>query len=65
MNLKAFLAVQGITQKEFSEMLEVNERYMSRIINGHLMPGKRLKRDIETLTEGRITLEMKEKKTKR
>lgn len=64
MNLKSYLANQGVTQKDFAYTLGVNERYMSRIINGHLIPGKRLMRDIESLTEGKIKLEPKQKETK-
>ena len=59
MNLKAYLATEGVTVKKFAEILEIDPRYMSRIMNGHLAPGKRLKRDIETLTEGKVLLEKK------
>ncbi|CAB4133824.1 HTH_XRE domain containing protein [uncultured Caudovirales phage] len=61
MKLKAYLADQGVTQKDFAELLGINERYMSRLVNGHLMPGKRLERDINSLTGGQVKLEAKMK----
>jgi transcriptional regulator with XRE-family HTH domain len=63
MNLKAYLADQRVTQKDFAATLGVNPRYLSRIINGHLIPGKRLKRDIQSLTEGKVQLESKTKES--
>lgn len=64
MNLKAYLADQRVTQKDFAATLGINERYMSRLVNGHVTPGKRLKRDIDNLTEGKVKLEPKIKETK-
>ena len=64
MNLKAYLADQHVTQKDFAATLGINERYMSRVVNGHVKPGKRLMRDIDALTEGKVKLEPKPKETK-
>jgi len=64
MNLKAYLADQRVTQKDFAQTLGINERYMSRLVNGHLKPGKRLERDINALTEGKVKLEPKQKESK-
>lgn len=61
MNLKAYLAESNMTMKSFADLLGINQRYMSRIMNGHIKPGKRLERDIHTLTEGKVALELKEK----
>ncbi len=60
MNLKAYLADQGVKQQEFADTLGINARYMSRIVNGHVVPGKRLRRDIDALTEGRVELKQKQ-----
>lgn len=64
MNLKAYLADQRVTQKDFATTLGISERYMSRVVNGHIKPGKRLERDINSLTEGKVKLEPKIKETK-
>lgn len=64
MKLKAYLAEEGLTMKEFAELLGVHEKYISVIANGRIMPGKRLKRDIESMTGDKVKLEenMKVKK---
>jgi len=38
---------------------------MSRIMNGHTMPGKRLKKDIEDLTDGQVKLVYKNERIKK
>jgi len=56
MKLKCYLADIGMTMKDFSQLVQCNHRYMSRIMNGHAKPGKRLARDIEELTDGQVKL---------
>lgn len=53
-NLKAFLANKGISFKTFSNMLDIDQAYLSRIAHGHQIPGKRLQKQIEELTGGVI-----------
>lgn len=63
MKLKSYLADIGMTVKDFSALLECNYRYMSRIMNGHVKPGKRLAQDIEDLTDGQVKLLEEKPKT--
>ncbi|MEN6512247.1 MAG: hypothetical protein ABFD00_10525 [Chloroherpetonaceae bacterium] len=62
MKLRTYLADQEITFKAFAEILGVHKNYISAIACGRTLPGKRLKRDIDTLTEGKVVLRLKEKK---
>ena len=64
MKLKSYLAEIGMSVKEFSALVGCNYRYMSRIMNGHTMPGKRLKKNIEDLTCGQVELIYKNKRIK-
>jgi len=65
MKLKSYLAEIGMSVKEFSALVGCNYRYMSRIMNGHTMPGKRLKKDIEDLTDGQVKLVYKNERIKK
>jgi len=56
MKLKVYLAEIGMTLKDFSELLEINHRYLSRIMNGHIKPGRRLAADISRLTDGKVKI---------
>ncbi len=64
MKLKSYLADIGMTVKDFSSLVQCNYRYMSRIMNGHVKPGKRLAQDIEDLTDGQVKLIEQLEKTK-
>jgi hypothetical protein len=64
MKLKSYLAEIGMSVKDFSSLVGCNYRYMSRIMNGHTMPGKRLKKNIEDLTCGQVELIYKNKRIK-
>ena len=56
MKLKSYLADIGMTVKDFSSLVQCNYRYMSRLMNGHAKPGKRLNQDIVDLTDGQVNL---------
>lgn len=58
MNLRIYLATINMTQKDFSSLLDVDQRYMSRIINNRVLPGKKLARNIEKLTHGQIKFDL-------
>lgn len=62
MNLKIYLATINMKVKDFSELLECDPRYMSRIMNGRIHPGKRLAKAIEEMTDGQVKFEKKPKK---
>lgn len=56
MNLKTYLNNNNQSLKEFCQILECGRGYLSRIASGHLRPGKRLAKDIERLTEGKVNI---------
>jgi hypothetical protein len=56
MRLKVYLATIDMKIKDFAELVSCNDRYLSRIVHGHIKPGKRLAKDIEELTEGEVKL---------
>lgn len=57
MNLKEYLFLHRISVSEFSHKIKCNRSYFSRLINGHVKPGKRLAEDIEQATNGEVTAE--------
>ncbi len=64
MKLKSYLAEIGMTVKDFSSLVECNYRYLSRIMNGHIKPGKRLAKEIEDITGGQVILTYKNEAAK-
>jgi hypothetical protein len=64
MSLKVYLATENMTLKEFSKLIGSAPRYMSVIMNGHSLPGKRLAKDIKEFTKGQVVLSTKEKPIK-
>lgn len=56
MDLRTYLFMMKITSVQFSKLLECNRHYLSLILNGHKKPGKRFAKDIETLTNGAVTV---------
>ena len=57
MNLKTYLVSIDMSIKEFSQLLEVSPGYLSRIIHGREVPGKRLTKDIHAITQGAVNIE--------
>lgn len=55
-NLKAYLANIGMTLKDFCEIIECDEKYMSNIMHGRRRAGPRLARDVRQATSGLIKL---------
>lgn len=64
MNLKAYLATNGMTMKEFSEKLGYNYAYISRISNGHVLASYKLYKEVKKLTDGMVILTTTGKKNK-
>lgn len=64
MNLKAYLAETGVTSREFAYKLDISERYLSGIITGAHLPSRRLARDIEAATNGKVKIEFSTKTKK-
>lgn len=57
MDLKTYLFMMKITSVQFSKMIGCHENHLSRIINGHLKPGRWFAKDVEVLTKGVVTAE--------
>lgn len=62
-NLKAYLANINMTIKKFCEIIDCDDKYLSRIIHEKVTPGKRLARDVYHATNGVITLKTRKKKS--
>jgi predicted transcriptional regulator len=54
MKLKSYLSEIGMTARAFSELLQIDYRYLCNIMSGRQTPGMRLARDIEQLTDGNV-----------
>ncbi|MFA7192409.1 MAG: helix-turn-helix transcriptional regulator [Candidatus Paceibacterota bacterium] len=55
-NLKAYLCQINMTVKDFSKMIDYNPTYLSHILNGRVLAGHRLARDIDRATNGVVKL---------
>jgi len=64
MNLKAFLCMKGITIKDFAKQIGYNPRYLSRLANLELHPGKGLREHIDEMFHGQVSFKEKPKKEK-
>lgn len=62
-NLKAYLAETGMTKKDFCEIIDCSHRYLDEILNGRMLPGRRLAKDIEMATSGVVKMKASTKKT--
>ena len=54
MNIKEYLYLNRMSVNEFAGRINCSRSYFSRLINGHVKPGKRLAKDIEEATNGKI-----------
>ncbi len=61
-NLKAYLANIRMSQREFGEIVDVTENYISSIIHGKRTPSARLAKDILQATGGLIRLNTRVRK---
>ncbi len=55
MNLKEYLFFEGKSITKFAEELVVEKGYMNKIVNQRVKPSKRLAKDIEIATQGKVT----------
>lgn len=62
MKIKEYLGSIDMTVQSFSEALDIHPRYLSRIIHGRETPGRKLCKNIELLTEGKVKLMTKKQK---
>ena len=56
MNLRMYLAEQNLKVKDFSKLVGCNENYLSRISHNRILPSKRLAKEIERVTEGKVKI---------
>lgn len=61
-NLKGYLATVGMTLKDFCEMLDCDDKHMSKVMNGHVTAGHRLAKDVKHATGGVIELQVRLRK---
>lgn len=61
-NLKAYLANIGMKLKDFCQIIECDDKYMSHIVNGRKRAGHRLAKDVREATSGLINLETRVRK---
>lgn len=57
MELKLYLVRNKISITDFSKKIGCHRSYLSEIVNGTKIPGKRLAKDIELATNGEIKAE--------
>lgn len=62
MKLKTYLAEINMTMKAFAEIVDCTPYYLSNIIRGKQVAGRRLAKDVEAITGGLVQLPTKEKK---
>jgi plasmid maintenance system antidote protein VapI len=55
--LKAYLAREGMTLKDFAYIIEYNDTYITAVINGRVPASKRLISKIRTYTGRKVDLE--------
>jgi transcriptional regulator with XRE-family HTH domain len=63
MNLKVYLANNDMTMRDFCSRINYDPRYLSLIMNGHKIPGRKLAEQIENLTNGQVTFSRKNTET--
>lgn len=61
-NLKSYLANIGVTLKDFCEIVECDDKYMSKLMHGKANAGHRLARDVNKATDGLVQLKVRDRK---
>ncbi len=61
-NLKSYLANIDMTVKDFCEIIECDNKYMSKLMHGRATPSRRLAKDVKQATGGLISLKVRERK---
>ncbi len=61
-NLKAYLAHIGMKLKDFCEIIDCDNKYMSSVINGKRRAGHRLAKEVRLATSGAVTLKTRVRK---
>jgi len=54
MDLKTYLKEIKMSAKDFGELIQYNPQYIYRVTNGHMIPGKKMAREIEKITGGAV-----------
>lgn len=61
-NLKAYLANIGLSLKDFCEIIDCDDKHMSKIMHGHKNASHRLAKDVREATDGLIQLQTRLRK---
>lgn len=61
-NLKAYLANIGMTLKDFCEIIDCDDKHMSKVMHGHRTASHRLAKDVREVTSGLICLKTRMRK---
>jgi hypothetical protein len=56
MNLKEYLANINMTLRDFCKLVDCNYYYLSSVSRGTARAGKRLAKEVENMTDGRVRL---------
>jgi ribosome-binding protein aMBF1 (putative translation factor) len=54
MDLKTYLKDIKMSIVDFGELIQYNPQYIYRITNGHMIPGKKMAKEIEKITGGAV-----------
>jgi transcriptional regulator with XRE-family HTH domain len=65
MKLRSFLYEMDMTLTKFAEILGITPTYLSNIATGKYAGGKRLRRDIERLTGGKVEIPLEPRKKRK
>lgn len=57
MKFRQYLWARNLTIKEFALTMRYDPGYLGQVMNGKKMPGRKLSEDIESATNGEITIE--------
>lgn len=62
--LKEYLNKTGMSFNDFAISLDCNQKYLDRVMRGKVLPGRRLAKDIYSVTYGAVSLDTKPRKQK-
>lgn len=55
-NIKAYLANNNMTFKEFGELIDFSPVYIGNVSRGHVAPGRKFAKVVKEITNGEIDL---------
>lgn len=58
MELHIYLATKRMSVKNFAQLVDCAPSYISRVSRGNCIPGRKLARNIEKVTEGQVIFDL-------